>query len=73
MWGDRKGLAQDFGFHGLAPEQAFEFADPAFQFTDATQGDNLLVSPDGFLANQFVDGEHIRFFCNSACCDIVGM
>jgi hypothetical protein len=41
---------QDFGFHGLAPEQAFEFADTAFQFTDAAQGDNFLVSPDGFLA-----------------------
>ena len=44
-----QGLTQDLGFHGLAAEKAFEFADPVFKLADAAQGNDLLIGPDGFL------------------------
>jgi hypothetical protein len=44
-----QGLTQDFGFHGLAAKQAFQFADPFFKLMDAAQGNDLLIGPDGFL------------------------
>jgi hypothetical protein len=44
-----QGLAQDLGFHGLAAEQAFQFADTVFKLADAAQGHDLLIGPDGFL------------------------
>jgi uncharacterized protein (DUF2237 family) len=37
-----QGVTQDLGFHALAAEKAFEFA-------DAAQGNDLLIGPDGFL------------------------
>ncbi|MCA3332603.1 MAG: hypothetical protein INF85_18315 [Roseomonas sp.] len=44
-----QGLTQDFGFHGLAAKQAFQFADTVFELADAAQGNDLLIGPDGFL------------------------
>ena len=44
-----QGLTQDLGFHGLAAKQAFQFADTVFKLADAAQGNDLLISPYGFL------------------------
>ena len=47
---DVERFLENLDFHGLAAEQALQFAHPSFQLTDTARADDIFVSLDSLQA-----------------------